>query len=70
MDFKILAKVFGLRMKEILSTIISNDQVGYLKERYIGQNIRTIKDVMQVCNENESGILAFLDFEKAFDSTE
>ena len=69
-DFKILAKLFGLRMKEILPTIISNDQVGYLKERYIGQNIRTIKDVIEICDGNEIGILAFLDFEKAFDSIE
>ena len=69
-DFKILAKVFGLRMKEILPTIISNEQVGYLKERYIGQNIRTIKDIMDKLEGDESGIIAFLDFEKAFDSIE
>ena len=68
-DFKILAKLFGLRMKKVLPSIISCDQVGYLKGRYIGQNIRLIEDVIEKC-ENESGIVAFLDFEKAFDSIE
>ena len=56
-------------MKEILPTIISWDQVGYLKGRYIGQNIRLIKDVIEKC-EQDTGIVAFLDFEKAFDSIE
>ena len=38
-DFKILAKLFGLRIKKVLPSIISQDQVGYLEGRYIGQNI-------------------------------
>ena len=56
-------------MKEVLPSIISWDQVGYLKGRYIGQNIRLIKDVIEKC-ESDRGIVAFLDFEKAFDSIE
>ena len=70
-DFKILAKLFGLRMQKVLSKVISSDQVGYLPGRYIGQNIRLIQDVIDQCNGQEnSGIVAFLDFEKAFDSVE
>ena len=68
-DFKILAKLFGLRIRKVLPSIISNDQVGYLEGRYIGQNIRLIKDVIHACKD-DSAILAFLDFEKAFDSIE
>ena len=56
-------------MKQILPNFISNDQVAYLKKHYIGQNIRIIKDVIEECKAN-MGIIAFLDFEKAFDSIE
>ena len=39
--------------------------------RYIGENARLILDIFEYCNENnEDGILVFLDFEKAFDSVE
>ena len=51
-DFKILAKLFGLRMKQILPNIISNDQEAYFKNHYIGQNIRVIKDVIEECKAN------------------
>ena len=70
-DFKILAKTFGIRMQKVLQNIISSDQVGYLPGRYIGQNIRLIQDVIDFCNDKQHpGVVAFLDFEKAFDSVE
>jgi hypothetical protein len=49
----------------VLPTVINPDQVAYLKGRYIGQNIRTIVDIMHYTNDMEQeGLLAFLDFEK------
>jgi hypothetical protein len=49
--------------------VINPDQVAYLKKRFIGQNIRTILDIMGYTKLNdENGIIAFLDFEKAFDT--
>jgi hypothetical protein len=43
--------------------------VAYLKKRFIGQNIRTICDVMGYTKlMDQEGIIAFLDFEKAFDT--
>ena len=49
--------------------MINPDQVAYLKKRFIGQNIRTIFDIMGYTKLNDkNGIIAFLDFEKAFDT--
>ena len=68
-DYKILTKTLATRLKIVLPTVIHPDQVAYLKGRYIGQNIRTIVDIMNFTEEkNMEGLIAFLDFEKAFDS--
>jgi hypothetical protein len=68
-DYKIMTKVLAVRLKQVLPSVINPDQVAYLKGRYIGQNIRTILDIMEYTKDNnEDGIIAFLDFEKAFDS--
>ena len=40
-----------------------------LKKRFIGNNIRIIEDIMIYTKQNKiSGILLYIDFEKAFDS--
>ena len=52
----------------MLPNIISKDQNGYLKGRFIGYNIRSILDVIaQSKHDQLDTIVAFLDFEKAFD---
>jgi hypothetical protein len=45
-DYKIITKVLANKLKKVLPTVINPDQVAYLKERFIGQNIRTILDIM------------------------
>jgi hypothetical protein len=68
-DYKILTKTLASRLKQVLPNIINEDQVAYLKDRFIGQNIRAIFDIMEFSKEhNKTGIIAFLDFEKAFDT--
>ena len=70
-DYKILAKILGTRLRLVLPALIHSDQVAYLKDRYIGQNIRIIDDVLQfVRDTNSDGIISCIDFEKAFDSVE
>ena len=55
----------------MLPNIINVDQTGYVKGRYIGENIRLIQDVIHFTNlTNQKGIAIFLDFKKAFDSVE
>jgi len=68
-DYKILTKLLAKRLQKVLFKIIASDQTGYIKNRYIGENIRTIIDIMQyTAKEQLPGILLQLDFEKAFDS--
>ncbi len=70
-DYKILTKLLAARMKKVLPDIIHTDQVGYVEGRYIGQNIRTIVDMIEHAHMTQTPAMAvFLDFEKAFDSIE
>ncbi len=56
-------------MKSVLPSIIDEDQSGYLKGRYIGQNIRLLQDITFFTEINHiSGLLIAIDFEKAFAS--
>ena len=70
-DYKILAFILSNRVHKILDKIISTDQSGFMKKRFIGHNIRLIQDVIDYAQRHKTkGLLLFLDFEKAFDSVE
>ena len=70
-DYKIAAKALANRIKSVLPSIINNDQTGFMKNRFIGENIRLIDCIIQyAAKENIPGLLLFIDFEKAFDSLE
>ena len=57
------------RIKKILPSIISNSQSGFIKGRYIGENVRLIQECINYFNNsNDPGLIFFADFEKAFDS--
>ena len=47
-DYKILTKVISKRIEKTLPKIINPDQTGYVKGRYIGENIRLIQDVLKI----------------------
>ncbi len=56
-------------MQNVLPSIKNNHQTGYLKGRYIGQNIRIIEDVSFFTKISKIlGIILCIDFEKDFDS--
>ena len=60
-----------MRLQKVISVLVDPDQVGYIKDRYIGENIRTIEDLMYFTSLKKiPGILALVDFEKAFDTIE
>lgn len=70
-DAKIISKVIAVTVKNVLSNIIHHSQTGYVKDRYIGETVRSIFDIMEFTNnENIPGILIFIDFKKAFDTVE
>ena len=70
-DYKIICFVLANRLQKVLHSIIGENQSGYIKGRYIGENARLIQDYFEHCeNFQIPGILLFLDFEKAFDSLE
>ena len=70
-DYKIATKALALRLGKVLPKIIDKAQTGYLKGRFIGQNIRLISDILDyTADKNIGGIDLFIDFEKAFDSLE
>ena len=70
-DYKILAHILASRIKPILPNIINESQTGYVQGRSICQNIRLVQDVIAYAKSvNQTGLLLFLDFEKAFDSIE
>ncbi len=49
--------------------MISIEQSAYIKNRFLGNNIRFLLDLIDYCDtHNKPGIFLFLDFKKAFDS--
>ena len=70
-DYKLLAGVLASRMKQVLSSVISETQKGFLKNRFIAENTRLVYDVMyDLMKSKGNGVLLLIDFEKAFDSLE
>lgn len=67
-DYKIIAKALAERIKAVLPTIIHRDQTGFLKDRYIGENITLFLDTQEYLSRNQKTGFAFLaDWEKAYD---
>ena len=70
-DYKIASKVIAKRIEPILPSLIHPDRTGFVKGRYIGENIRLIPDVMEQTKKlKHSVILLSLDFLKDFDTLE
>ena len=70
-DTKIASKALAARMENVLTSIVHCNQTAYVKDRYIGESICLITDLLAYTEENSiRGILFSADFEKAFDSIE
>ena len=58
-------------MKPVLNNIIHTDQKGFVAGRNISENNRMIDDIIEfVDNEDEEGVIIFVDQRKAFDRME
>ena len=67
--YKIASGCIAERLKTKLNKLINRDQTGFIKGRFIGENIRLIYDLMHYTEYNQiPGLLMLIDFEKAFDS--
>ena len=67
--YKLASGCIASRIKTVLDKLISKDQTGFIKGRFIGENTRLIYDIMNHCEKNKiPGLLLQVDFEKAFDS--
>ena len=67
--YKVLALCLANRIKKVLDLLIHENQKGFISGRYIGENTRTLYDILNYTENNSiPGILLLVDFEKAFDS--
>ncbi len=67
--YKLASGSIAKRLKTVLDSIISKDQTGFIKGRFIGENTRLLYDIMKYAEDNKiPGLLMTIDFEKAFDT--
>ena len=63
--------MLAVRMENVLTSIVHCNQTAYVRDKYIGESICLIMDLLAYTEENSiRGILFSADFEKAFDSIE
>ncbi|XP_059067540.1 uncharacterized protein LOC131858343 [Cryptomeria japonica] len=67
-SYKILAKILAIRLVHILTKIVSATQTGFIKGRYILENLITAWEAMDwaTCSHQNVALL-LLDFKKAYD---
>ena len=66
--YKILAKVLAIRIEKILPNIINSTRTGFVKGRYILENLITCWEAMNWAKASGQDCAMFLiDYEKAYD---
>lgn len=68
-DFKIYSKAIAKRIQSCIKEVVHTDQTGFIRGRYIGENLINIQNIIQhqSANDTQSYLLA-LDYTKAFDT--
>uniref|UniRef100_A0A803SLF5 Reverse transcriptase domain-containing protein n=1 Tax=Anolis carolinensis TaxID=28377 RepID=A0A803SLF5_ANOCA len=69
-DYKLFTNILASRMKNFLKTWIKEDQSGFLPNRRISDNVRTILNLIEYYDKTKEKEVLFLslDIEKAFDN--
>ncbi len=71
LDTKILSKILANRLERVMTTLVHEDQVGFIRKRSSVDNIRRLINIMWAVSDSNSHIAAIsLDAEKAFDRVE
>ena len=66
---KLISKVLASHLKSVISSIVNENQVAYVNNRFISESGRLISDVLEITNSLDiEGLLMTVDIEKAFDS--
>jgi hypothetical protein len=69
--YKILAKVLANRLRLVMSSVISETQTAFVKDRQILDGILIANEVVDEASKSNKELLMFkVDFEKAFDSVD
>ena len=64
---KLQHKPSQIELKKVLPTLIHETQTGFIKGRYIGENIRLILETIDITDENNlPEMIFFSEFEKKF----
>ena len=64
-DAKIMSKAIATRIKNVLPNIIHNNITGFMKDRYIGETVRSIFDIRGfTAKQDIPGLLIFNDFQR------
>lgn len=68
-SYKLISACIANRLKQVLDYIINENQKGFLKGRFIGENTRFVYDIINETKIRQiPGMILLIDFEKAFDS--
>ena len=68
-DYKIIAKVFSIRLNKVIQKLIGKQQLGFLKGRQISHIHRIIDDILHLQKKADlPGMILALDFKQAFDA--
>ena len=66
---KIISKVIASRLKSVIYSLVNENQVANVNNRFISESGRMISHVLEITNSLDiEGILMIVDIEKAFDS--
>jgi hypothetical protein len=66
--YKIISKIIANKIKPYLSSMISEEQLGFLKGRHIQDAIRTVQECLHsIRNKKLKALVLKLDLQKAYD---